>query len=63
MTKSTLALAAFAFLSFAAPAAREARASSADACQLSNGTYAECMGSYSYHTSEDYSTSTGCMGA
>lgn len=64
MTRNLLALIAFALLALAAPTAREAHASSADACTLNNGSiYAECMGSYSYHTSEDYSTSTGCMGA
>lgn len=63
MTKTTLALVAATFLAVAAPTAPDANASNADACTLSNGTKAECMGNYSYHTSEDYSSSTGCMGA
>jgi hypothetical protein len=42
---------------------RSTEASNADACTLGDGTKAECMGSYSYHTSEDYSSSTGCLGA
>jgi len=64
MTRTPLALLAFAFLAVAIPSSRQAHASNADACTLNNGSiYAECMGSYSYHTAEDYSTSTGCMGA
>ncbi len=62
--KLTLALIATVFLAVAVSDSQTARASSADACTLNGGSiYAECMGSYSYHTSEDYSTSTGCMGA
>jgi hypothetical protein len=63
VNKLTLVLMAVAFLAVAAPTARRAVASNADACTLSNGTHAECMGSYTYHTSEDYSSSTGCLGA
>lgn len=62
LNKMTLVLLAVTFIAVAAPS-RQAAASSADACTLSNGTRAECMGSYDVHTSEDYSTSTGCMGA
>ncbi len=63
MTKTTLALIAATFLAVAGPTARDAQASYADACTLTNGTRAECMGDYNIHTSEDYSTSTGCLGA
>ena len=63
MTKYLLTLVAFAVFAVSGPATRQARASNADACTLSSGAHAECMGSYSYHTSEDYSSSTGCMGA
>jgi hypothetical protein len=41
-------------------------ASSADSCYLSNGAAAECIGSYSAHTAEDYSglsTANNCYGA
>jgi hypothetical protein len=62
LNKMTLVLLAVTFIAVAAPS-REAAASSADACTLSNGSHAECMGSYSSHTSEDYTSSTGCMGA
>lgn len=64
LNKSTLVLLAITFLAVAVPSARHAQASNADACTLNGGTiYAECMGSYSVHTSEDYSSSTGCLGA
>src|SRR3954470_732867 len=63
LNRTTLLLAAATFLAVATPTSRTAQASNADACTLSNGAHAECMGSYSVHTSEDYSTSTGCMGA
>ncbi|MEO6771425.1 MAG: hypothetical protein ABI467_00185 [Kofleriaceae bacterium] len=64
LNRTTLLLIAATFFAVAAPSAKTAEASSADACTLNGGSiYAECMGSYSVHTSEDYSTSTGCMGA
>lgn len=64
LNKLTLSLLTLTFLAFAAPIARHAEASNADTCTLNGGSvYAECMGSYSTHTSEDYSSSTGCMGA
>src|SRR5438093_9176599 len=64
MFNKTLLVLIAAILAVGISTARRAEASSADACTLNNGSiYAECMGSYSYHTSEDYSSTTGCMGA
>ena len=63
LNKTILVLVAATFLAIFARSPKMAEASSADACTLSNGTRAECMGSYDVHTSEDYSNSTGCMGA
>jgi hypothetical protein len=57
------ALLASMVLAFSLVTERSTDASNADACTLSNGTKAECMGSYSVHTSEDYTSSTGCLGA
>lgn len=58
-----VALLAATVLALSSVASRPAQATSADACVLNDGTHAECMGSYTYHTSEDYSSSTGCLGA
>lgn len=62
-TKMSLALLAATILSLSLATTDSAQASNADACTLSNGAHAECIGSYSVHTSEDYDTSTGCLGA
>lgn len=64
LNRTMLLLIAATVLALGVRTERQAHASSADACTLNGGSiYAECMGSYSYHTSEDYSSSTGCMGA
>jgi hypothetical protein len=61
MKKGSLFILAASFALLLRPT--QATASPADACTLSNGAHAECMGSYTSHTSEDYSSSTGCYGA
>jgi hypothetical protein len=63
MTKTTFAVLGAMVLVLSLATTDSAQASNADACTLSNGTKAECMGNYSQHTSEDYQSSTGCLGA